>query len=224
MIKTVKLAADTFPPYQFFNANKEIEGLDYEIIKKSFELVGYDIEVIILEDWTLINNMVEKGKLHGAFQVQETPERLERFLFSDLLRSAKTEILTSKKDLKLFSYNQLVSKKLIIGILKGYSYGQCIDTLPDELKKTYTNQEILLQDINNGNIDLGVFDSGVKSYLVKKNGLQDLISITNLSFVRPLGLIFNKNNIKIRDDFNIGLKKLIETNQYFEIIKYWNNK
>lgn len=224
MTKTVKLAADTFPPYQFLNADNKIEGLDYEIIKKSFELVGYDIEVVIQDDWSVINNMVEKGLLDGAFQVQETPERLKKFLFSNLLRNATTELLTSRRDLSIKSYDEIVSKGLKIGLLEDYSYGNCIDDIPSEYKKFYDNQEVLLQDINDGKVELGVFDFGVKSYLMKKKDLSKIFSISNLSFVRPLSVAFNMSNSKMRDDFNIGLNKLIETNQYFEIVKYWKNK
>lgn len=223
MIKTVKLAANTFRPYLFFDTDNKIEGLDYEIVKKSFELAGYKIEVVIQEDLSLINNMVEKGELDGAFQMQETPERHKKFLFSNLLRNTTTEVLTSRRDLNLTSYKEIVSKGLKIALLKDYSYGECIYNIPSKYKRIYENQEVLLEDINAGKVDLGAFDSGVKSYLIKRKGYK-IYSISNLSFVRPHCVAFNMNNSKMRDDFNIGLKKLIETNQYFEIIKYWENK
>lgn len=223
MTRNVKLAADTSPPYQFVNAEKEIKGLDYEIIKKSFELVGYDIEVTIQDDWTIINNLLEKGELDGAFQVQETSEKLQKFLFSNLLRNATIEFITSRNDLELTSYKELISKSLTIALLENYSYGNWINDISSKYKRIYKNKEILINDINNGKVDLGVIDADVKTYLVKQKGYK-IFSISNLNFTRPLSVAFNKNNKKMRDDFNKGLKKLIETNQYFEITKYWKNK
>jgi ABC-type amino acid transport substrate-binding protein len=221
MAKIVKLATYIFNPYQFPNSDNKIVGMDYDIVKKSFEIAGYDVDLLVCDNQKVIDTIVETGEVDGAFQFQETLERLERFIFSNLYRRSELEAIAIRDKFVIANYGEIVSKGLMIGLHKDYSYENCIDVIPEELKIYYENFDMMLKDLNDGKLDLCVVEKRVKDYLVKKLELNNVYTLEKLRLTRLFCTMFNKSKSIIRDDFNLGLKKLIETNQYFEIIKYW---
>lgn len=183
--RTIRLGADPFPPYQFINEHGEADGLDYHKVVEIFHKSGYETEVVI-DEWNVVEGQFLAGKLDALFQVQKNPVREKKFQFSPLLRNAVTEVLTADKYLQIQSYHEIYEKDLKLGVLKGYSYGESLDGLPHKCKKSYGNSEELLMGIAEGKVDLGVFDQGVKHYLLEKKDIGILYPIKKLEFLRPL--------------------------------------
>lgn len=206
MKKLLTVGADPFPPYQYYNENHDIKGSDYKIVKKIFNHAGYKIK-IILNKWKKIEDLVINKKIDAAFQVQYTIERGKKYFFSDLFRNAVTEVVTGNKSLGLGSYFEIEEKKLSVGVINNYIYGDDIDKICPSLKKSFDEQAELLKAINDKIIDIGIFDKGVKEYLIKKEGFKNIFSIKNLEFIRPLYVIFSSK--KLRDSFNRSFKKFI---------------
>lgn len=223
MITTIKIATSLSPPYVFLNSEKQIDGLDYEIIKKSFEIAGYNVEIILMENWSTINFLVENGELDGAYHAQETPQEFQGCLFSNPLRISTIELLTAREELSQESYVEIATDDLIIGLLRCDCNRECLESFSSMNKKVYDNQEILIKDIYDKKVDLGFVDTGILPYSTNKSGYK-FFNISEFNFNKSINVVFNKRNSIIRDDFNYGLKKLIETNQYFEITKYWKSK
>lgn len=205
MNKLLTVGADPFPPYQYYNENHDVKGSDYETVKKVFNYAGYKIKVI-LNEWKKIEDLVINKKIDAAFQVQYTIEREKKYFFSDLFRNAVTEVVTGNKSLDLKSYFEIEEKKLSIGVINNYTYGDDIDKIDSSLKKSFGEQAELLKAINDRIVDIGIFDKGVKEYLIKKEGFNNIFSIKNLEFIRPLYVIFSSK--KLRDSFNKSLKNL----------------
>ncbi len=205
MQKKVIIGADPFPPYQWYNAEGKVEGLDYDVVTAAFEKAGYETEVI-LRDFPLIERDLQAGAIQAAFQVQLTPEREKIYQFSHLLREAVTELVTWQSDLEITEYQQIVTKALTLGVLEGYVYGRDIDSLPQHVKKVYPDNLTLLKAISAGEVDLGVFDRGVKEYLSKQENITNLRSLEAMAFLRPLYVIFM--DTALRDDFNKGLESI----------------
>jgi len=206
MNKLLTVGADPFPPYQYYNESHDVKGSDYEIVKKIFNHAGYKIKVI-LNEWKKIEDLVINKKIDAAFQVQYTIEREKKYFFSDLFRNAVTEVVTGNKSLDLKFYFEIEEKKLSVGVINNYTYGNDIDKINSSLKKSFEEQNKLLKAINNRILDIGIFDKGVKEYLMKKEGFNNIISIKNLEFVRPLYVIFSSK--KLRDSFNRSLERFI---------------
>jgi ABC-type amino acid transport substrate-binding protein len=199
----IRVGADPFPPYQYYLPDGTIAGQDYEKITTLFQQVGLTADVVI-KDWEAVISELDKGELEAAFQVQDTPERKKRFYFSDLFRNAVTEVVTSNPELKINSYGEIETLGLSLGVIEGYTNGAEIDALKEEIKKTYPNAESLLTAISRGEVDLGVFDRGVKEYIMANNHLDNIYAIESMTFIRPLYVIFN--NADLRDTFNIALR------------------
>ena len=200
--RIIKVGADPFPLYQYIQEDGTPAGSDYDSVKELFAAIGYEIELTIKE-WSEIQGMVDSKELDAAFQVQETPERAKKYAFSDLLRNAQTQVVTGNPELRIDSFAQIPAKNLTIGLIQGYVNGDEIDGLPAENKKIYSGTSTLLAGISKGEVDLGVFDKGVKEYLMAEAGIENIYAIEDLTFVRPLSVIFH--DTALRDEFNKAL-------------------
>jgi ABC-type amino acid transport substrate-binding protein len=198
----LRIGADPFPPYQYYDEDGVLRGSDYETVRAAGEKAGFEMEFIIGE-WSLIEKKMSAGELDAVFQVQKTPEREERFCFSKLLRKAVTEIITGDEVLALSSCAGIPAGGLTLGVQANYSYGGEVDALDDACKKEYGSGEALLRAVQNREVDAGVFDRGVKNYLMEQKGIQGIRALEELSFDRPLYVAFI--DPEIRDAFDAYL-------------------
>lgn len=206
MDRKLLIGADPFPPYQYLDANGVVQGTDFELVREAFVRAGYQIEVR-LDAWPIVEAAARSGELDAAFQVQRTPERESLYQFSDLLRQATTEVITSNPYLRrLDSYKDIATRHLIVGVMANYAYGEEIDSLDTSYKQEYADQTTLLKAISSGEVDIGIFDQGVKMYLMQKAGIDNLHVIDELTFERPLYVIFS--DPVLRDAFNAGLQAM----------------
>lgn len=205
--RRIKVGADPFPPYQYYDDNKVLKGLDYDKVLAVFYEASYEIDVT-LEDWSIIQNQLDKGILDAAFQVQPTTDRLDKYYFSNVLREASTEVVTSRDDIHIDSYKQIETLDLKLGVITGYTNGADIDALNDEVKYAYPNPKALIIAISNNEVDVAVFDRGVKKYLMDENGISNIVSIDSMTFLRPLHVIFTDETL--RDEFDAAMIRLGE--------------
>ena len=197
--RIVKVGADPFPPYQYIKEDGTPAGSDYDSVVKLFAAMGCEVQLTIKE-WSEIQGMVDRRELDAAFQVQETPERAKKYKFSALFRNAETQVVTSNPQLRIDSFLQIPPQNLTIGLIQGYVNGDEIDGLPADNKKLYSGTRALLTGISRGEVDVGVFDKGVKEYLMQEAGIDNIYAIDALTFVRPLHVIFH--DAALRDEFD----------------------
>ncbi|OZV12095.1 hypothetical protein CIW83_10715 [Tissierella sp. P1] len=179
MKKIINIGADPFPPYQYYDKDGNLKGSDYENIKNKFENMGYEVN-IVLDEWKIIEDNIVNKKLDAAFQVQYTRERESKYFFSNLFRNAITEVVTGNPEIKINSYKEIEENKLTLGVIANYTYGDDIDNIDSSLKVSYKDQTELLKAINDKVVDLGIFDKGVKEYILEKKRI--LKYIFNKSF------------------------------------------
>ena len=213
----IKMAADPFEPYQYINEGGDVCGLDYEIVKLAFSKVNHQVSVDIM-DWPSLEKLVLEGALSGGFQVQPNAQRAKLFLFSDLLRNAVTEIISMDAGLLLDSCQGIADNCYSLGVMKGYSYGDIIDSLDAECKNAFSTHEDLLFALRDGEIDFAVIDRGVRVCLSKKLGIDGIHAYCHLDFIRPLHVIFNNNRADICEDFNKGLEIIRSTGEYENLL------
>jgi ABC-type amino acid transport substrate-binding protein len=197
------IGADPFPPYQYYDDVGVICGLDYESVKKAGEKAGFTMS-FVLDDWQLIETQMKNRKLDVVFQLPKTPEREKLYHFSKLLRNAATEIITANPNLaNITNYEEIRTKKLSFGVMENFAYHKEVDLLDLSLKKAFKTQESLLLAIADGEVDLGVFDKGVKEFLTDKLSVKSLYVLDKLTFSRPLYIAFQ--DAEVRDAFNLYL-------------------
>lgn len=199
MKKKLYVGADPFPPYQYYDKNGSVIGSDYDIVKKTFDTLGYEIEVI-LDNSSIVEQKLIEGSLDVAFQFQKTDEREKKYSYSKLLRNAVTEFVTSDKLLKVDKLSSIAEMKLTVGVIENYSYGDDIDKLDSNLKISFEDHVALLHSISDNKVCIGIFDKGVKEYIAKEENIKNIYSLENLEFIRPLYVVFNKSSL--RDEFD----------------------
>lgn len=197
--KKVRVGADPFPPYQYYDEAGSLQGSDFEVVKRTFAQAGFAAEVK-LGPWDEIEAAMARGELDAVFQVQKTPQREAAYRFSDLLRNAVTEVITGDAALAthetLRSWTEAEARGLTVGVIKNYAYGAEIDNLSEALKVSYDSQEGLLHAIGTRTVDLGIFDRGVRMYLQERCGIEALYPIESLTFIRPLYVMFREEELK----------------------------
>lgn len=199
------VGADPFPPYQYFLPDGTLTGIDYDKVKAAFDKAGYDIKVT-LTTFDQIWRMLDAGEMQAAFQVQPTPEREKRAKFSKLLRNAATEVITNNKDLKIENYKAIEEMGLKMGVMEGYTNGPDLDALSDSIKRPYADTDGLLLAVSKGEVDIAIFDKGVKEYTMQQMGIKNLYAFDHLTFYRPLHVIFKDQ--ALCDAFNAGMDQL----------------
>lgn len=202
-MRTLIIGADPFPPYQYYDENGNIRGLDYEVVKLVIEKMGCNDKYII-DDWSKIEKLLINKKIDIAFQVQKTPERENMYYFSDKLRDAATIIVTSKNNTDYEDIRDIFKGNSKLGVIQNYKYGEIIDSINHDYKVNYKSLEDLLDAVNNGSIDYGVADLGVFNYLSKNTNYQNIVSMERLVFNRPLYVVFNDESLK--NEFNQQLR------------------
>lgn len=205
MNPVLRIGADPFPPYQYYDENGVVCGIDCDTVTAAFQEAGYDIEIELL-DWAFVQEKLDNGTFQAIFQVQPNPERLAKYCFSDLLRNAVTEVVSSREGLLLRGYQDIPAQNLTLGVLQGYTNGPEIDAIPASAKKEYPDNVSLLKAISAGCVDLGVFDRGVKAYLMEQQGITNIYSIDSMTYSRPLHVVFC--DAALRDAFNSALEKV----------------
>ena len=222
----VTLVADPFPPYQYMKGS-QITGLDYEIIRNAFETQGLAISVA-LHPWDECIQRVDQGVADGVFQIARTPERERRFLFSDLLRTAKTVFYCNRaKTIMLDRDDRLIARLqgTRIAVVKGYNYGPEFDNLQGIPRISVGNHQESLLELSANNVDLAIIDEGVGVYFVDVLMLgSKLQRVANFQIDRPLFVAFHRARPQIRDTFNRGLGEIRKNGIYDELMSKYNLK
>lgn len=223
MGNTIRLVADVLPPYHYLSSSYKTVGLNYEIIKKALEISGYNLDMETKES---MDKDSKFKKIDGIVKMKENNDSVEDGNLSDLIIISKVEFISNNPDLNLSKLEEIEIKNLKLGFVENYEYAQVTKVIPKDLKIQYKSYDELIEDIYCNNIDLGLIDLRVESYIKNKdkNRYKSIKTIPNLKFNAYFHISFMDKNIHLKNNFNIGLKKLIDTNQYSEIVKYWSKK
>lgn len=222
MGNNVRLVANVLSPYHYLSAHSKTIGLNYEIIKKALEFGGYTLDMEVKDDINANDETCEFKKVDGIVQIRENNKSALDSNLSDLIIISEVEFITNKFNLNSLKPEELEMKNLTLGFVENYEYPEATNIVPKNHKLQYKSYDKLVEDIYCNKIDLGLIDSRVKSYIKGKDKYKSIVTIPNLKFNTYFYILFSKENIDLKHNFNIGLKKLIDTNQYSEILKYWS--
>ncbi|MFC4321741.1 transporter substrate-binding domain-containing protein [Litchfieldia salsa] len=200
-----------YPPFAFADENNELTGYDIDVVKEvDKRLDGYTFE-FVATPWDSMFLALESNKIQAvADQVAKTPEREEKYLFTDeSYFAAETVIVVKSGRTDLQTLEDLEGKK--VGALAGDSYTLLLEEHNKKAEKDIilkysesgTPSEIL-QDVQNGRVDAYVNDPIMINSVMKKYEL-DLEVVGNPLVNDQIGIVFKQG------EQGEELKALIDT-------------
>lgn len=167
-----------YPPFAFADDNNQLTGYDVDVVKAIDEqLDGYTFEFVAVP-WDSMFLALESNKIQAiADQVAKTPERQEKYLFTDESYFAAETVIavaTGREDIQ--TIEDLEGKA--VGALAGDSYTLLLEEYnetadePIDLKYSESgNPSEILQDVQNGRVDAYVNDPIMMNEVLEKNDL-----------------------------------------------------
>lgn len=220
-----------YPPFAFADENNELTGFDVEMIKAIDEkLDGYTFD-FTATPWDSMFLALESNKIQAiADQVAKTPEREEKFLFSDQSYFAAETVLVTKSDrTDIQTLEDLEGKK--VGALAGDSYTLLLEeyneNADDPIILQYSesgNPSEILEDIQTGRIDAYVNDPIMIHSVINKFDL-DLEVVGQPILHDNIGIVFkdNKQGEELKTLIDPILKQLKEEGTLAKLSKKWTD-
>ena len=99
-----------FPPFEYVDDNKKIDGFDIAMMKEIAKRMDVKIEIKNMEFKSLIGSLESKTINAVAAGMTKDPERMEAVDFSDSYYTS-SQVMIVKKDSKLKKMTELKGKK-----------------------------------------------------------------------------------------------------------------
>ncbi len=219
--KEIFLTSAEYPPY--YGEELENQGCITEIIREAFKRVGYEVKVKFYP-WKRAERLAEEGFSDGMFPPWKTEEREKMFVFSNPIPPPNIIGFYKRKDEKITFKTYQDLQPYRIGSVLGYAYPT--DFLKSDLRnsKAYTD-EMLIKNLVMGRIDLAIIDKMQAEYLLKtkfpKRRGQFEFMEPPLEILQQYLVISKKkkNAQKKVNDFNRGLKTIIDDGTFEKILK-----
>ncbi len=213
---SIPISTAEFPPFKYAdNETGEIVGFDTEIITEVFKSMGLTIEISMMP-FTRADILTRKGEYAAYYTFTKNADREKDYYFSEPISSVQDFIFFNKSlNISWEKYEDLKDYRL--GYSLKYNYDdKFLNAINKKMSVVYEkNEEYLLKLLKHDRFDMIICEASVCSYLIKKHPKQyaDIVSFQKpigTPEPRPFYIGFSKKwpgAIKLRDDFNIALKK-----------------
>jgi len=218
--ETITLGSGEWSPY--FSEKLMYYGVTSRVVSEAFASEGFDVKYAF-RPWKRSMEEAKKGKWVGTPGWSKNDERQKDFYYSEPIAQEENVFFYVKgTGFKWDNIGDLAKYK--IGAIKGYSYGEEIDSADKNgsIKVQRIGEELAnFKKLLAGRVDvvLNNLDTGYNTIL-KNLSPEEAARITHHTKTvnsRPLYLLISKkadNSEALRDSFNKGLAKLKEGGQY----------
>jgi len=199
----------------------ETRGVAADIARAIGHSTGYRTEVVAM-DWEEAQEMVLEGEADALLQINPTPEREERFDFSEELLKSEFSIFVRSRNQEIRHPNDLAYRR--VGVerggypllqLKKYD-GITIERIPD----WRTGFLLLLS----GELDALVVDRWIGEYELAESGIRDIVVLPEPVNVQYSRIAVRKGNKELLDVLNHGLREIREDGTRDKILARWQGK
>jgi len=221
----IVIASDaTFPPMEMVDEQKNIVGLDVDLMNAAAKAGGFTVEFKNTA-WDGIFAGLEAGKYDAVMSsVTITDERKKTMDFSMPYFNAG-QILVVKADVT--GVEKLTDLKgKTVGAQIGTTGAFEIDKVKDANKitpKTYDEIGLAFQDLVNGRIAGVVVDTPTAAnYALQNPNYKGKLKTVGAPFTQEFyGVAVKKGNTKVLDKINAGLKKVLDAGDNKAIEQKW---
>lgn len=212
-MKLVMVTSATFPPYEY-RIGEDVDGIDPAVVRLIANRMGYDLEIQDMNFDSLIP-AVQSGKAHiAAAGITVTAERKKQVLFT-LPYVISRQVILVKKDSPIRGAADLKKNKRI-GVQHGTT-GDTYVTKNIREPERFTNNPLAVAAMLAGKIDAVVMDSEPAEVFIAQR--KDLKVLKEALTHEEYAFAFNKQNKALCNEFNIQLKRMIDTGELHTIIR-----
>jgi polar amino acid transport system substrate-binding protein len=221
----IVIATDaTWPPMEMLDANKNIVGLDIDLMNAAAKAGGFTVEFKNTA-WTGIFAGLENGEYNGIISsVTITDERKLKYDFSVPYINAGQVLVVRTETTGVTTLADLKGKKVgaQIGTTGAFEIEKVMKADNIE-EKTYNEIGLAFVDLVNGRIDGVVIDTPVAGDYVSQNAdYKTKLKIVGSPMTEEYyGVVVKKGDTKTLDAVNAGLKKVLGTAEYNAIEDKW---
>lgn len=179
-------------------------GYAYDYLQSISERTGWKFEYVDAS-WADSLKMLENGEIDLVTQVQYTPERAEKFLFSEYNMGIVSAYLIAANDDDELYYNDFEAfDGKNIGILRGIYQRDQLKAFAEENhfsynEVTYENNTDMLRDLDRGIIDMALSES--------TRSMVDRKVVSSFKPV-PMYFVMNKEKPELMDELNDALEEI----------------
>lgn len=216
-------------PMSFIDSNRKVVGFDVEFASYIAKKLNKKLEIIDMEFGAMLPALIAgKVDMIGA-GLSITEDRAKMVLFSKsyypsgiaVLVKGNTESKPMAESGKLRTIDDIKDKR--IGVLLGSIHDSYASkTYPNAQILEYQNVSDMLNAINSGKADVGFYDHISLKEVFKNN--KQLGIVAKDVFTVPIAAGFNKENSKLRDQFNAFLQQIKSNGIYDDMVDRWMNK
>lgn len=239
-VRTIKAITGGSPaPYIFRNKDGQLDGENYQLVKKIFEkLPQYKIEYDIA-DFSAIFGGLDSGRYQIAVNnLSKNPEREKKYIFSDPIYQVRYYLEVPNDSTigktPITSWADLAGKTALLdpGVQATNVIEQWNKAHPDKAIKTKyvgTGSDITskLRAVEGGQADFAIDDIPVFNYYKKAVNLSLKGVEVGDEINKEIGdsgkayLVFPKEETKLRDDVNKALKELVDDGTSTDLNNEW---
>ncbi|MEQ8175878.1 MAG: ABC transporter permease subunit [Syntrophomonadaceae bacterium] len=218
--------ANSGEPIAYIDSSNKFTGFDIELATYIAQKLDMQLEVVNMEFSALIPAL-QAGKIDMiASGISITEERAKKVLFSEsyydggiaVIVAGKPGAPTGNTSGKLNTVEDLKDKK--IGVLLGGIHDEYArKTYPNATVMQYKSQSDLILAVKTGKVDAAFFTH--ESLLEMMRSDQELAFLGENLYRIPMGMGFNQNNDKLREQFNEFLKQIKGNGVYDDMVDRW---
>lgn len=203
----------SFPPYEYYDDNGNIVGIDAEIAGAIAKHLGYNFQIDDMEFGSIINAVTSGKASFGLAGMTVTDERLEQVDFSDSYATGVQVVIVIEGS-PITSVDDLFAEGILVGVQRDTTGDIYISDdfeangLDPEAVQRFETGNDAVQALVTGKIDCVVIDNEpAKAYVAANGGLQIL---DTEYVVENYAACFKKGNDELLNQFNKALKELTE--------------
>ncbi|MBP2076946.1 transporter substrate-binding domain-containing protein [Oceanobacillus polygoni] len=167
----IKIGAtpDGYP--QYYYENNELEGFSVDMIEAIFAEIGYEVEWVVT-DWTGVLASLETGKIDTVANFAQTPEREEKYSFTEAYYYSRAALGVAKDNDTIHSLEDVKGKQ--VGNVTGSNYQNVLkeNDPNDEIEIiNYETADVIHQDVASGKVDAFVTGREILLAQIKDKGI-----------------------------------------------------
>ena len=214
-----------FPPFAFIDQKGTPSGFDVEAMNWIAKEMGYEVEHKAY-DWDgIITSLLTKKIDMVASGMRITPDRLEKVAFTSPYWKIK-QVMVIKKDSAL-TLDDLLKGNKTVGVQQGTSEAKWLKEAAEKngwnlQLRYYDSSPLAVEDILNGRIAAAAMDDAPAKDASDKKDVKILGTFGMAS--EDFGYAVRKEDAQLLKDMNEGLKRLMASDYWKELVKKYDLK